>query len=301
MRARTDDHSRHGRLAAGPARGQRPGTSTSHQAGFARLQRTAGNAAVAALLGEHRPHVQRASLVQDLHGLLGLPERARPAVQRDLKADLHGMIDIYGPPHYEGILAKIRAAPVAERQAAVVDTATLDVIRSRFSGVWATSILSALLEGSQNWANPPATAFYKHFVLDSKSGPVPGGATMNCWESIMYAAHLAGVLSAAWIRNFYVSAGALPGTTVDPTPALWAQLGWSSSLPTYDPSAGREPAVGDLVFYKRSTGAVPAHVAVYMGGGECTSLWTEPHGVSQVQRIGIRDIAGTIHFARPPW
>ena len=151
-----------------------------------------------------------------------------------------------GPPHYEGIIAKIRAAPVAERQTAVVDSGLLDLIRTRFSGVYATSILSSLLEGSQNWANPPATAFYKHFVLDRKEGSIPGSATMNCWESIMYAAHLAGVLSAAWIRTYYVRAGALPGTTVDPTPALWVQLGFSTSLPTYNPGAGRYPTSANL-------------------------------------------------------
>ncbi|GIG22110.1 hypothetical protein Cch01nite_28340 [Cellulomonas chitinilytica] len=302
LRARTGDLGRHGRhAAAGPSRAPHGPTSSARPGGLATLQRTAGNAAVSALLRERGPHVQRASLVQDLHGLLGLPEHGRRTVQRDLKADLRAMIGIYGPPHYEGILSTIRAASVAERQAAVVDTGVLDLIHDRFSGVWATSIVSSLLEGSQTWDNPPATAFYKHFVVDSKSGRVPGTATMNCWESIMYAAHLAGVLSAAWIRNYYVSAGALPTTTVDPTPALWAQLGWSSSLPTYDPTAGRVPQVGDLVFYKRSTGAVPAHVAVYMGGGECMSLWTEPHGVNTVQRIGIRDVAGTIHFTRPPW
>lgn len=214
---------------------------------------------------------------------------------------MRAMLGIMGPVHYEGLIKKIKGAPVAERQTAVVDSTVLGLISTRFSGVWATSIVSSLLEGSQNWANPPATAFYQHFVLDGKSGAVPGAATMNCWESIMYAAHLAGVLSASWIKNYYVSAGALPGATVNPTPALWAQLGFSTSLPRYSPSTGKVPTVGQLVFYVNSGSPIPAHVAVCMGGDELMSLWTQPAGVHQVQRIKITDIAGTIYYGDAPW
>lgn len=237
-----------------------------------------------------------------LRAMLGAPARPHAPVQFDLRADLRGMLDIIGPPHYEGVVQAIHAAPVAERQAAVTDSATLDLIRQRFTGVYATTIMSSLLEGSQNWANPPQTDFYTFFVLNRAAGTPPTTrSTMNCWESILYAAWLAGVLSAAWIRNYYVSAGAVPNTTVDPTPALWAQLGFSTSLPTYHPSAGATPTVGQLVFYLPAGSAIPSHVAVSLGGGEVMSLWTRPNNVTQVQRIPITAIAGTIYYGNPPW
>ncbi len=237
-----------------------------------------------------------------LRAMLGAPPRPHAPVQFDLKADLRGMLDITGPPHYDGVIQAIRAAPVPERQAAVADSATLDLIRARFTGVYATSITSSLLEGSQNWANPPQTDFYTFFVTNRATGTPPSApSTMNCWESILYAAWLAGVLSATWIRNYYVNAGALPGTTVNPTPALWAGLGFSTSLPTYNPSAGAAPTLGQLVFYVTAGNPIPDHVAVSMGGTEVMSLWTQPRGVHQVQRISITAISGTIYYGNPPW
>lgn len=264
------------------------------------LQRLAGNAAVTALV-ERRASVQRTGLADAIVHHLGQPTPGALPVQRDLKADMRAMLTIVGPVHYEGLITKIRVAPVAERQTAVADSTVLGLIGTRLSGVWATSIVSSLLEGSQNWANPPMTDFYTHFVVQGKSGPLPSAATMNCWESILYAAHLAGVLTASWIKNYYVSAGALPGTTVDPTPALWAQLGFSTSLPRYLPSTGNVPTVGQLVFYVTSGSSIPGHVAVCMGGNEVMSLWTKPAGVHQVQRIKITDLAGAIYYGNAPW
>lgn len=237
-----------------------------------------------------------------LRAMLGAPARPHTPVQFDLKADLRGMLDITGPPHYEGIIQAIHAAPVADRRAAVADSTTLDLIRQRFRGVYATTIMSSLLEGSQTWTNPPNTDFYTFFVLNQASGTPPSSlATMNCWESIQYAAWLAGVLSATWIRNYYVSAGALPGTTVNPTPALWAQLGFSTSLPTYNASTGATPSIGQLVFYLPAGSAIPSHVAVSMGGGEVMSLWNQPQGINRVQRISITAISGTIYYGNAPW
>ena len=248
---------------------------------------------------------ERLPLIETLRHVLG-PRRAPvgPPIQFALVDTLKGMLDIYGPVDYDGLIRAVRAAPVAERQAVLNDAATVSRIRSRFSGVWATSIMSSLLEGSQTWANPPATDFYAYFVTRSATGTPPSfSATMNCWESIMYAAYLAGVLSASWIKTYYVGAGAIPGTVTDPTPALWAQLGFSTSLPRYDPAATppRVPSVGQLVFYLPSGAAIPAHVAVFMGGGEVVSLWTQPAGIRQVQRVPITSFAGTIYFGNAPW
>jgi hypothetical protein len=248
---------------------------------------------------------ERFPLIVRLRDMLG-PERkgaSRP-IQFALKESLRGMLDIIGPPHYEGVIRAIRAAPVSERQAVLNDAPTMSLIRSRFSGVYATTIMSSLLEGSQTWTNPPATDFYSFFVLRNGQGTRPSfSATMNCWESIMYAAYLAGVLSASWIKSYYVTARAVPGTTVNPTPALWAQLGFSTSLPQYAPTARppRVPTVGQLVFYLPTGATIPSHVAIFMGGTDVISLWTQPAGIRRIQRVLITSFAGTIYFGNAPW
>lgn len=226
---------------------------------------------------------------------------AAPDLQRTLTTDLRQTLGVYGPVYYEGAVRLIRAASVAERQAAVVDRRVLQLIRTRLNPTYGSALVSELLVGSQNWDNPPASDFYNFFMVRRGQGAMPLTQTMNCWESIMYAAHLSGQLSANWIRSYYTSAGALPGTTVNPTPALWRQLGFSTSLPIYSPAAGRTPTVGQLVFYLPSGAPHPSHVAVYVGSGEVISLWTKPHNIHTIQRISITAISGTIHYADPPW
>ncbi|MBC8756317.1 DUF4157 domain-containing protein [Kordia sp. YSTF-M3] len=200
------------------------------------------------------------------------------------------------------IIDLIRAAPVAERSVAVVKNSVLKLIREKVSGVEASTIISELLVGSQNWANPPNTDFYSYFVLNNGNGKLPVLANMNCWESILYAAYLANRIDANWIRSYYVSAGAIPKATVSPVPKLWAQLNYSTSLPELDSSdASNRPAVGDLIFYMIPDLSVPAHVAVYIGGDEVISLWTKPNGISSIQRIPITAISGTLFYSPPPW
>ena len=71
-------------------------------------------------------------------------------------------------------------------------------------------------------------------------------------------------------------------------------------MPTRNPAAGREPGVGQLVFYQQGSG-VPGHVALYLGGGRIMSLWNQPNGVDHVQEVGITEISGTIYYGNPPW
>jgi hypothetical protein len=282
----------------------------SHRAALLNLQAAAGNAAVSALLTgragdpptgrEPRPardtQVQRTPLPVALAEALGRPP-GPTAVQRTLADDLRRRVDIYGPPDYSGLMALIRAASAAERQAALADTALMHSIGNRFNRTWATTLASALLEGTHTWANPPANDFFAFFVQGSGSGPANPASTMNCWESIMYAAYLTGAVSAAWIRTYYLTAMKQP----DPNAAAYALLGWTPALPTYDPSAGREPRTGQLIFYQTGSSAVPGHVAIYMGSGQIMSLWTQPRGVDHIQQVGIGEIAGTIYFRDPPW
>jgi hypothetical protein len=274
-----------------------------------RLQRTAGNAAVAALLAKPSteaksvakqsvgPSVQRIRLATAMTGMLAGPAASLPVAQRDLAGDIKSRVDIIGPPDYNGLIALIRAASVADRQAVLADTAIMHLLGSRLAPQWATTLASALLEGTKKWKNPVDNDFFNFFVYGTGPGPANPSSTMNCWESIMYAAYLAGVVNAAWIKSFYKAALAQP----DANAAAYALLGWSTTLPTYNPAAGRVPTTGQLVFYQTAGSSVPGHVAVYMGNGQIMSLWTQPAGIDHIQQVSITSIAGIITFRDPPW
>jgi hypothetical protein len=212
------------------------------------------------------------------------------------------MVGVYGPVHYAGLIAAIHAAPLAERQAALNDPTLRAAINSRLGGVWASTVFSSLLEGSQVWQNPTGNDFYKHFVTDGNTGTVANTSSMNCWESIMYGAFLSGDVSQTWIKNFYDTALATP----DPNGAVWSQLGFSSSLPHYAPpgtggsGGGVEPKPGQLIFFQSGPG-VPGHVAVSLGGDQMISLWNQPGGVDSVQRISVGQLSGTVYVGNPPW
>lgn len=252
------------------------------RAALSRIGAGAGNRAVQGLV----------SGLSSLKGP-GAPEAGTPVVQRALDADLKAMTDVYGPVHYEGMLAAIRAAPVDERRAALANDALRAQITARL-GRFATQIMAALLEGSQQWRNPPSNDFFDYFVTRGGRGTLPATATMNCWEAILYAAYLAGQISAAWIRNFYTNAL----SAADPNAMLWTLLGASSSLPTYPAHTPRE---GQLLFYYRSGGTVPVHVALSMGGDEAISLWNQPNNNRAVQHIRVTDLSGTVHVGDAPW
>jgi len=258
--------------------------------------------------------VQRRSLAEGLRSVLA-PASATPAapVQRALSATLRSSLEITGPVDYNAIVAMIHAAPTAERQAVVSDSALRDLINARMSPTAAQTVFSSLMEGSQTWRNPPSNDFYTYFVTNSGSGTVPNTSTMNCWESIIYAAYLAHQVSAAWIKTFYTTATSSP----DPNAMIWQQLGFSTALPRYAPpttsgtggatstpglstTATVTPRAGQLLFY-HSGGAVPGHVAVSLGGDQAISLWNQPNNVDAVQRIQVTALAGTVYVGDPPW
>ncbi|HEX7839552.1 MAG TPA: DUF4157 domain-containing protein [Kofleriaceae bacterium] len=261
------------------------------------------------------PGVQQRSLTSRLLAAFGGPSHSGAttgaAVQMTLSTTLRSSLEVYGPVDYNGIVATIHAAPAAERQAAMNDSSLRDLINTRLSAQWAQTVFSSLMEGSQKWQNPPANDFFAFFVTNNGNGPLPNTATMNCWESIMYAAFLARQVSAAWIKTFYTTAIAAP----DPNAMVWTQLRFSTALPTYAApgtsgtqggvgASGtgntRTPSAGQLLFY-HSGGAVPGHVAVSLGGDQAISLWNQPNNVDAVQRIRVTDLAGTVYVGDPPW
>ena len=154
--------------------------------------------------------------------------------------------------------------------------------------------MTSLLEGSQNWVNPPSNDFFSYFFVTMGTGTLPNAASMNCWESILYGAYLSGQIDQPWIRNFYLNAL----SSADPNAAIWAALGWSAALPVYD--AIHPPTAGQLLFY-HTGGPIPGHVALSLGGDQAFSLWNQPNNNKHAQRIGVTQLSGTVHVGNPPW
>lgn len=158
--------------------------------------------------------------------------------------------------------------------------------------------MSSLLEGSQQWVNPPANNFFDYFfdyfVNKRGKGTLPNAATMNCWESILYAAYLAKKIDADWIKQFYQNAI----SSRDPNQAVWNTLGWSKSLPKYPKTKSSN---GQLLFYYTEGEPYPGHVAISLGGEQAMSLWNQPNKVNVVQRIKVTDLSGTVYIGNPQW
>jgi hypothetical protein len=220
-------------------------------------------------------------------------QRQTGGPRQNLSAVLRGMLEVYGPVHYEGLIEAIHNASDAERRAVLRNRSLRNLITTRLTDEWAVTVMSSLLEGAQSWRNPKNNDFYNYFVVRNGSGTLPSTATMNCWESILYAAYLANEISAAWIVNFYTTALSV----ADPNALIWAQLGFSTALPRYP---RHRPQTGQLLFY-HTGGAVPGHVALSLGGDQAISLWNQPNNDMAVQRIRVTDLSGTVYVGDAPW
>ena len=271
--------------------------SSIRRAALLQLQRSRGNAHVQRILAR-QPAVKKQPGGDHASEAGGMKPQistgaAQGVVQRSLTTDMDQTLDIYGPIDHDAMLNDINAAPVAERRAALGNAALRTKIRNRFTGNLATTIMSALLEGSHSWKNPPSNDFFDYFVVNNGKGTVPNTSTMNCWESILYAAYMAGEIGAPWIVKFYKDAL----SAADPNVMIWSLLGWSAALPKYP---AKKPNAGQLIFYFGG-GTFPGHVALSMGGDDVMSLWNQPNNEYAVQRIKITDLAGTVYIGDPPW
>jgi hypothetical protein len=193
------------------------------------------------------------------------------------------------------MLIYIQRASTAERQAALGDAALMAKLKA-LSGDKGTLVMSTLLTGSQRWVNPPRNDFYDHFVNRGQDAALGTAATMNCWESVLYAALLSGDINGDYIRQFYANAF----KHTDPNVGIWSQLGWRADLPVL--SDTNQPQPGDMIFYTDPRWPqYPGHIAIYLGDGNVVSLWNQPRGIDEVQIIKIDDLSGTIQYTRPPW
>jgi cell wall-associated NlpC family hydrolase len=116
------------------------------------------------------------------------------------------------------------------------------------------------------------------FATWMRGGPAPAGssAKMNCWEVVMYAAFVAGLVTEARLRQIHADAAtAASGSSsgADYYRVLYAALGGPGS----PLAAAASPERGDLIFFN-----FPAHVALSLGSRsasgerEVMSLWILP-------------------------
>jgi hypothetical protein len=195
------------------------------------------------------------------------------------------------------------ARPLNERQSVLISNPLLALVRAGIPGRASVTVMSALLERSQQWENPPDSDFFDHFITRRRNSPLANTRTMNCWESILYAAFLAQQIDAAWIRQFYRTALAAG----DPNVAIWAALGYIPGLLQYPASM---PTAGQLLFFTGSTDPYPGHVALSLGGHKMMTLWHQPNNIDSVQRIRINTLVNdplygvsppVVTFVNPPW
>jgi hypothetical protein len=195
---------------------------------------------------------------------------------------------------YDAIRNEILSVSNGDRQAALADASIRSLINSKLTAPVSVAVFSHLLLGSMYWRNPPNNDFFAYFVRNGGTGTLPAAATMNCWESIMYAAYLSNKISASWIQNFYNTAFGAS----DPNVLIWSQLGWNSGLPVYP---GTTPKVGQLIFYTASGDPYPGHVAMAIDGTHAISLWSKPNNNFFIQRVNINVFPGVIQISNPPW
>lgn len=222
----------------------------------------------------------------------GVVQRAKGDLEQQMKA-----LAVQCPLITDAYMQVIADATTAERQAVLNNSVHMDNIRLNIGGEQATLVISALMEGSQEWVNPTGNDFYEHFVTDKKDSPLQNTSSMNCWESILYSAFLAGQINGDYIRNFYGQA--LKAS--NPTQMIWKLLGFETSLPKYPKTT---PTAGQFVFYLPKGNPFPSHIALSHGGDEAISLWNQPNNVDKVQRIKINDLvsSGTeVYIGNPKW
>ena len=191
----------------------------------------------------------------------------------------------------------IHDATTAERQAILDNPTHMNNIRTNIGGDSATLVINALMVGSQEWVNPTGNDFFEHFVTDKKDSPLKNTSSMNCWESILYSAFLAGQINGDYIRDFYGKA--LKAS--DPTAMIWKLLGFDTSLAKYPKTT---PTAGQFIFYLPKGASYPSHIALSHGGDDAISLWNQPNNVDHVQKIKINDLVsgGTeVYIGNPKW
>ncbi len=240
--------------------------------------------------GSIHPPSRTASTITDWVDLLPAYEPLT-LVSPNLVVALHIALDMAGPAGYRTVVDTIHAASTAQRQAALADTDLGRLFRERLTPGQRLVVYAALLEGSLSWKNPP-NDFTRNYDEAGPAAPLPFTASANRWEFVLETAGRAGVIEPRWIKEFIRRIG------TDNDPLILSILGWTRNLPRY---GQRTPQPGQLLFYVGSNARYPAHVAIYIGGGEALSLGTGPNNTWYVQRVRVSEFGGSVYVADPPW
>jgi len=199
-------------------------------------------------------------------------------------------------PDANYIVDLIHFSPLDQRRAILGDAGRLKAIQDTLSKPDELVVTAALMEGSQDWVNPPRSDFYQHYYDGKGTAPTPT-SSMNCWEYTMFSALLAGQVDGPWVKKFYDRVWAAG----DANWMVWNLLGYQGKAEHNDLSATNRPKPGQLVFWTTPGRPYPDHVALAISDTEALSLWSEPNNTDTVQRIKFEDLKGDVTFGDPPW
>ncbi len=203
--------------------------------------------------------------------------------------------------NYDRIISLIiNKSSKAERRTVTEDSTTMQLIRDSFSSrpELTNVVMACLLQEEQKWQNPPANDFTQHFA-NGKQGYLPYTASMNCWEMILYAAFMSGLINAEQIYKFMEKSG-YNNLIFSGMP----MMGYRPDLPVYrrldgSLNKGERPKPGQLLFFKNSEQGNPGHVALSLGGNMAVSLWDRPYGINSIQIINIAILEGIVQVGAP--
>jgi hypothetical protein len=222
------------------------------------------------------------------------------------------LLDYWKDTAFQTLLDDIVALPKELRFMLLNDLTIRPTIQSRPADE-ATGLMGALLTDAVNYTGSGGTStLYKQTKEDNLTGQVPEGASVNCFEFVMYSAQLAGNLSRDELLSYFTAEKW--GSEVS-----YGLLGWTEQLPEY-PSGG-SPQIGDLIFVtnrtyhdrwvqrgrkkeQRASGGVPEHVILYVGDGKGIShdgnaLDERAQRVDLLARYDPQEYI--MQFTRPPW
>ena len=245
------------------------------------------------------------TLIASISNPLGLLVATKPP---SFKEQIEKLLKAGAIANYDRLIALIIKTNDQNDLKSVVGNATMrDTIVNSFSSKpeMATVVMAALLKGSQEWKNPTANGFVRHFEVDKKTTLLSYNDSMNCWEMILYAAFLCGQMTASQIRNFFKEA-----KYNFPIFSGMPIMGYQNGLPFY-PNRGlpykqtRLPKPGQLVFFtdkELKNGELPegdpGHVAIALNSTTLVSLWDRPNNNNHIQIIDVSKIKGYVQVGQ---
>lgn len=115
-------------------------------------------------------------------------------------------------PGYEAQLGTYQGYNTQQRRDFLANNGLVDARiknNDQLSASQKTALMAVLLEGSLQWRNPDDGNDFQSYEIDEEADRNPINrlpqATMNCWEAILYAAHLAGAVTQQQIQEMHAN------------------------------------------------------------------------------------------------